>query len=200
MVSPESMEVLNSMYPMFYNDLKFVGNPKLESLILTAIRDAVEIGELKFQQKFGGWYPRSDRFGINPLRPKHLGYLTSTTSQWVWTSGASASKKWAASDNFVTRFSLDDTQMMLIYGYFNLSPVPNTIELQFSAGNVTLPVFNVEPMRMKADPYIIFPQPILVEPMSPFAVAAACKSTSTTEEAGLLGYYFAPCATLITLA
>jgi len=195
MASAASQDALNKLYPMFYNDLKFVGNPKLEALIVEAIKDAVDLGEAKFQQDFGGWYPPSNKFGINPLRP---GHLNKSTNRWNWTSGATSSVHWSASDSFVSEFSLDDNEILLIYGYFNLAPVPNTIEIQLMPGNVKLPVFQLEPMRMKTEPYIIFPQPLLVEPRSPFQVVASCKSTSTSEEAGLLGYFIAPCSTLIT--
>jgi hypothetical protein len=133
---------------------------------------------------------------MNKLRSAVGGVYTG--SRWIWTSGASTSVQWSNADAFITSFNLDDNEIMLIYGYFNLSPVPNTIEIQIRPGNVTLPVMQLQPMRMKDEQYIFFPTPVLIEPRSPFAVDAACINISTAEEAGLLGYYFAPCSTLIS--
>lgn len=201
MPSAISAQNLASLYPTFYNDMKFIRNPQLEGYLVQAIGEAVNRAEMKLKQDFGGWYPESHQFGINPLRPAHLQHQTTGGSnRWVWTSGTSTSAGWSNADSFIGSFNLDDDELMLIYGYFNLNAVPNTIELQIKPGNVTLPVFQIEPMRMKSEPYIIFPQPILVEPRSPFAVDASVKSgtTATVEEAGLLGYMFAPCSTLIT--
>lgn len=198
MVSPTSQAALDRLYPLFYTDLKYIGSPRLEQKIVSAIGEAVALGEEKFDQDFGGWYPESNQFGINPLRPVHIGHLTGTQHRWIWTSGGSQSITWSNADSLVDSMNLDDNEILLVYGYFNLSPVQNTTEIQIKPGNVTLPVFQLQPMRMKNEQYIIFPQPIMVAPRSPFAIDAACISTSTAEEAGLLGYFFAPCSTLIT--
>jgi len=199
MVSAESMAALAKTYPMFYNDLKFIDNPRLEAGLVQAIRDAVELGEHKFQQYFGGYYPASNKFGINPLRPAHMDHsMTATTNRWIWTSTAADSSGWATVDSMVAQFSLDDNEIMLIYGIFNLSPVQNTIEIQIKPGNVTLPVMQLQPMRIKQDPFIFLPNPILIEPRSTFQVDASAISQSTAEEFGFLGYFFAPCSTLIT--
>jgi hypothetical protein len=194
-ISAPSQNALRALYPQFYTDLKYIGNPRLEQKIVKAINDAVAIGEEKFKQVFGGWFPDSAEFGINPLRP---GHINKSSNRWTWTSGATSSIHWSASDTFVSSFSLDDNEIMMVYGYFNMSPVQNIIEIQMKPGNVTLPVLQVQPMRMKEEQYLIFPEPVLVNPRSPFAVDASCISTSTVEEAGLLGYFFAPCSTLIT--
>jgi hypothetical protein len=195
MVSGISQAALDKLYPNFYNDLKFIGNARLEQKLVAAIREAVALGEQKFQANFGGWYPDSSEFGINPLRPAHI---DKTSNRWRWTSGATASVNWSAEDNFISSFNLGDNEIILLYGYFNNSPVQNTLEVRIQPGNVTLPVFQLEPMRMKSEQYMLFPQPIMVSPRSPLKVIASCISTSTSEEAGLLGYFFAPCATLIT--
>lgn len=196
MASPESMQALARTYPLFYNDLKFIGNARLEGQLVQAIKEAVDLGESKFQQFFGGWYPASNKFGINPLRPAHLN--VAGTNRWNWSSSTSTSVGWSAADTFIDQFSLDDNEVMLVYGYFNLSPVQNTIEIQIKPGNVTMPVLQVQPMRVKEEQYIFLPQPIIIEPRSTFQVDASCISISTSEEAGLLGYFFAPCSTLIT--
>jgi hypothetical protein len=193
-----SQAALGNLYPQFYTDLKFIGNPKLEQKVVKAISEAVSQGEAKFKQTFGGWYPESSQFGINPLRPSHLNRVGTGSNKWIWTSGASVSAGWSNADTFVVQFSLDDNEILLVYGYFNLSAVHNICEIQMKPGNVTLPVLQLQPMRMKQDPYIIFPEPILVNPRSPFQVDASCITISTVEEAGLLGYFFAPCSTLIT--
>ncbi len=197
-VSARSNASLGRLYPHFYNDLKFIGNPRLEQKLVSAIGEAVALGEQKFNQDFGGWYPESNEFGINPLRPSQLNALTGASpNRWIWTSVNATSVTWSAADSFIDAFNLDDNEILLVYGYFNLSPVQNTLEIQIKPGNVTLPVFQLQPMRMKNEQYIIFPQPIMVAPRSPFAIDAACIAVAT-EEAGLLGYFFAPCSTLIT--
>lgn len=198
MASPRSSDSLGKLIPQFYTDLKFIGNPRLEQKILAAITEAVGMGEEKFKQEFGGWYPGSAEFGINPLRPAHINRVGTGSNKWIWTSGASVSAGWSNSDAFVAAFSLDDNEILMVYGYFNLSPVQNIIEIQMKPGNVTLPVLQMQPMRMKTEQYLILPQPVLVNPRSPFQVDASCVTVSTVEEAGLLGYFFAPCSTLIT--
>jgi hypothetical protein len=187
---------LAKTYHWFYNDLKFIKNVDIDAMLLQAVKDAVAIGETKFDQPFGGWVPKSTEFGIAPLRPKNLDYAN---VRWRWSSGTTSSINWSAADTLVDSFSLDDDEMMVVFGYFNNTAVQNTKEIQISPGNVKLPVWNVEPMRMKDEQYLIFPQPIIVEPRSPFQVDAAVISgtTSTAEECGLLGYFFAPNSVLI---
>jgi len=159
----------------------------------------VALGEEKFDQDFGGWYPESNQFGINPLRPSHLGNgpTPANSSRWIWTSTQTTSDTWSTADTFIDSFNLDDNEILLVYGYFNLSPSQNTLEIQMKPGNVTLPVLQLQPMRMKAEQYMLFPQPVMVAPRSPFAIDASCIAVAT-EESGLLGYFFAPCATLIS--
>ena len=203
MTTERTTERLNSLYPLFYTDLKYIGSPRLEAKLVAAITECVTMGEQKFMQDFGGWFPESSEFGIAPLRPKDLDHNlgathTSHTNRWIWTSGASGTVAWSVADTFITSFSLEDNEIMLVYGYFNLSVTQNTLEIQIKPGNVTLPVMQLQPMRMKNEQYLFFPQPIVVSPRSPFAIDASCISISTAEEAGLLGYFFASASTLIT--
>lgn len=132
------------------------------------------------------------------MRRRQIEHDHDNVGPWTWTSGASTTVRWTASDTFLSSYSLDDNEILLLYGYFNLSPVQNTIEIQIKPGNVTLPVWNLQPMRMKQEQYLFFPQPIMLSPRSPISIDAACLSISTAEEAGLLGYFFSTCSTLIT--
>lgn len=186
---------LQQLLPYFYNDLKFVGDPAVASRIISGVIKAVAIAEDKFQQQFGGWTPESNEFGIVPLRPQHVDKLN---GRWRWTSGASTSIDWSAEDSFIASFSLANDELMLIYGYFNLEPTPNTLELFFQPGSNKLPIWTIEPMRMKAEPYFILPKPIIIEPRSQLTIVASVKAVSTSEEAGLMGYLFAPTSKLIT--
>lgn len=197
-MSERTQTSLQNLYPLFYTDLKYIGSPRLEAKLVAAITECVNMGEAKFQQDFGGWFPESNEFGVAALRPSHLNRVGASSSKWIWTSGASVSAGWSNTDTFVTSFNLDDNEILLVYGYFNLSGVQNTAEIQIKPGNVTLPVMQLQPMRMKQEQYIIFPQPIMVSPRSPFAVDASCIAVSTVEENGLLGYFFASASTLIT--
>jgi len=187
---------VSELLPYFYNDLKSYGDPSVAGRIIAGILKCVAIGEEKFQQAFGGWTPESNEFGMAPLRPVHVDI---NNNRWRWADGTSASVNWSAEDSFISSFSLGSDELMLIYGYFNLEPVPNTLELFFQPGSEKLPIWTIEPMRVKKEPYFIFPKPIIIEPRSQFYVAASTKSltTSVTEEAGLLGYIFAPKSKLI---
>jgi hypothetical protein len=191
----ESPIQLQQLLPYFYNDLKFVGDPAVASRIISGVLKAVAIGETKFQQAFGGWTPDSNQFGIVPLRPVHV---DKTNNRWRWTSGATSTINWSAEDTFIASFNLANDELMLIYGYFNLEPTPNTLELFFQPGSNKLPIWTIEPMRMKAEPYFILPVPIIIEPRSQFTIAASVKAVSIGEEAGLMGYMFAPTSKLIT--
>lgn len=191
---PKTQQRLAEMLPYYYNDLKFIGDPAVGSRVMAGIIKCVALGEEKFQQQFGGYNPDSNEFGMVPLRPVHV---DKTTTRWRWTSGATASVYWSAEDSFIATFNAGSHEIFLIYGYFNLEPTPNITELWFQPGSEKSPIITTEPMRAKKEPYFIFPKPFIIEPNSQLTVKAACKGTSTAEEAGLFGYFFAPKSTLI---
>lgn len=188
---------LRELLPYYYNDLKFIGDSAVANRIIAGVIKCVVMGENKFQQAFGGWTPESNQFGLNPLRPSHV---QKSSTRWRWVSGTTSSVYWSAEDTFIASFNLTSQQMMMIFGYFNLEAVPNTTELFIQPGAMKIPILTIEPMRFKQEPYFIFPEPIIVEPRSQFAVKAACKSgtVATAEEAGLLGYMFSTNAALIS--
>jgi hypothetical protein len=194
---PASAENLKKMMPFFFNDLDWIGNISVVEKIVTGIVDSVKKGEEKFDQSFGGWYPASNQFGIAPLRPLLIGKLSGI---WTWTSSASATSGWSAEDSFVTSHALLTDELVMLYGYFNLEPVPNILELWIQPGSEKLPIWNVEEMRIKGKGYLIFPEPLIIEPRSTFAILAATRdlTVQSVEEAGLLGYQFCPKAKLIT--
>lgn len=194
-MNADSATNLKKMVPFFLNELDWVGNPTVIEKIVKAIADAVSKGERWFNQSFGGWLPGSNQFGIQPLRPLHLGKVD---NRWIWTSGTSASIHWSAADAFITAHTMDTDEMILIYGYFNLEPVPNTLELFIQPGANKWPIWNLETMRISGKKYTIFPDPFIIEPRSALAIDASVRSltTATKEEAGLLGYMFAPNARL----
>ena len=181
---------LSEAVPWYYNDLKYLGDPTILSRVVSGMVKCVIMGEDKFQQAFGGDRPESNEFGYVPLRPVHV---DATNNRWRWVSGTTSSINWSAEDTFIATLNLAPDEMMLIYGYFNLEPVPNTLELYFQPGSQKLPIITIEPMRVKGEPYFIFPKPMIIEPSSQFSVSASVKSgtTATAEEAGLLGYMFA---------
>lgn len=195
--NPKTAENLGGMMPFFFNHLDFIGNQAIIEKIVKGIVAAVKLGEEKFDQSFGGWVPNSNQFGIVPLRPQSIGYAD---SRWQWTDGATSSINWSAEDTFVAAHQMDDDELVLLYGYFNLEPTPNTAELFIQPGANKLPIWNIEAMRVDEQSYFIFPEPIIIEPRSTITILAATKSgaAQTTEEAGLLGFYFAPTAKLIT--
>lgn len=192
-----SGEALKKMLPFFFNDLDWIGNISVVEKVVSGIVDAVHKAEEKFDQSFGGWLPASNQFGIAPLRPTLIG---KPDARWIWTDSTSATIFWSAEDSFIASHALLTDELILIYGYFNLEPVPNTLELFIQPGSEKFPIWNVEQMRVGGKNYIIFPEPIIVEPRSSFAVLASTRSltVAVTEEAGLLGYQFCPKAKLIT--
>jgi hypothetical protein len=194
---PASGENLRKMMPFFFNDLDWIGNISILEKVVSGIVDAVKKAEEKFDQSFGGWYPASNQFGIAPLRPLLIG---KTDCRWIWTDSASATSNWSAEDSFIASHALLTDELILIYGYFNLEPVPNILEIWIQPGSEKMPIWNVEQMRVSGKGYIIFPEPLIIEPRSQFAVLAATRglTTQVVEEAGLLGYQFCPKAKLIT--
>jgi hypothetical protein len=194
---PASQANLSKMVPFFLSDMDWIGNPTAVERIVGAIIDSVRKGEKWFNVAFGGWEPASNEFGIQPLRPMHLGR---TDNRWLWTSGASTSVHWTAADSFITSHTMDTDELIMIYGYFNLEPTPNTLELYFQPGANKWPLWNIEEMRIKNKKYFLLPDPFIIEPRSPLYIEASCRSISTAEECGLLGYMFAPLARLIRKA
>ncbi|MFA5401470.1 MAG: hypothetical protein WC359_13555 [Dehalococcoidia bacterium] len=191
-----SRDTLKEMLPYFYNDLEnIIPNVNVSARVVAGIVKCVLLGEQKFTQKFGGWQPLSNEFGIAPLRPCHV-HLPD--NRWRWTSGASTSLFWSASDNFVGPFTVSNHAIIMIYGYFNLEPIPNTLELYFQPGSDKLPIWSVVPMRLSKQRYICLPKPIIIEPNSAINIKASCAVVSTVEEMGLLGFYFAGKSRLIT--
>jgi len=193
---PHTQEKLMKMVPFWLNDLDWIGNPTMVERIVAGIISAVRQGEEWFNQGFGGWVPNSDEFGIQTLRPLHLGKVD---NRWIWTSGTSGSIHWSAEDAFITSHTMDTDELILIYGYFNLEPVPNTLELYIQPGASKMPLCNIETMRIAGKKYTLFPDPFIIPPRSSLAIGASVRSltTATKEEAGLLGYMFAPNARLL---
>jgi hypothetical protein len=195
--NPRSAENLMRMMPFFYNHLDFIGNQAIIEKVAAGIVSSVKKAEEKFDQTFGGWLPASNEFGIVPLRPQIVG---KADPRWIWTDSASATLDWSADDNFIATHQLEDDELVYIYGYFNLEPVPNTLELFIQPGANKLPIWNLEAHRASGKSWFIFPEPIIIEPRSTLTILAATRSLTAqvTEEAGLLGYFFAPLAKLIT--
>jgi hypothetical protein len=192
-----SYDALQKMMPFFFNDLDWIGNLAITQKVVKGIVESVQKAEQNFDKQFGGWIPASNEFGIAPLRPVLIGR---PDNRWIWTTSASASSYWSAEDSFVSSHTLIDDELILIYGYFNLEPVPDTLELWIQPGNTKLPIWNIEQMRVSGKGYIIFPEPIIVEPRSQFTILASTRdlTVQATEEAGLLGYQFTPMAKLVT--
>jgi hypothetical protein len=195
--NPRSAENLQKMMPFFFNHLDFLGNQAIIEKIAAGIVQSVKKAEEKFDQTFGGWIPASNEFGIVPLRPQILG---KADPRWIWTDSASSSLDWSADDSFIASVTLEDDELVYIYGYFNLEPVPNTLELFIQPGANKLPIWNLEEHRASGKAWFIFPEAIIIEPRSTLYIAASTRSTTTqtTEEAGLMGYFFAPLAKLIS--
>lgn len=192
-----SADNLKRMLPFFFSNLDWIGNPSVVEKVVGGIVDSVRKAEEKFDQAFGGWLPASNQFGIAPLRPVLIGR---PDNRWIWTDSASATSYWSAEDSFVSSHTLIDDELVMFYGYFNLEPVPNILELWIQPGSEKLPIWNVEEMRVSGKPYFIFPEPIIIEPRSAFTILASTRSLTTqvVEEAGILGYQFTPKAKLIT--
>jgi hypothetical protein len=195
--NPRSAENLRGMMPFFFNQLDFIGNQAIIEKVAAGIVKSVQKGEEKFDQTFGGWIPASNEFGVVPLRPQILG---KADGRWIWTDSASSSLDWSADDSFIATHTLDDDELVYIYGYFNLEPTPNIVELFIQPGSNKLPIWNMEQFRASDKSYTIFPEGIIIEPRSSITILAATRSLTAqvTEEAGLMGYFFAPLAKLIT--
>lgn len=191
---PKTAARVKELLPYYHNDLKFLGDPAVSSRIMAGIIKCVALGETKIQQQFGGYNPDSNEFGMVPLRPCHV---DKTSTRWRWTSGGTSSVNWSAEDNFVASFNLASDEIILVYGLYNLEPTPNMTEIWVQPGSEKNPIITLEPMRVKKEPYFIFPKPWIIEPRSQLTIKAACKGISTVEEAGLLGYMFAPKSKLI---
>jgi hypothetical protein len=194
LVKPDSAANLAEMLPFLLNDLDWIGNPAAIENICLALIDAVKQGEQWFNQPFGGWEPNSNQFGIAPLRPINIGR---TDNRWIWTSGASTSSHWSAADSFIASINLQTDQLILVIGYYNLEPVPNTLELWIQPGANKWPLWNIEQMRVMGKKYFLFPDPFIIPPRSSLTISASCRNVSTTEEAGLIGYMIAPMARLL---
>jgi hypothetical protein len=203
---PASAENLKKMMPFFFSDFGWIGNLAMIEKIVAGIVDSVKKAEEKFDQAFGGWLPASNQFGIAPLRPQLIGCLGATQApattggRWVWTDGTATTYDWTADDVFVEEHQLLTDELIMIYGYFNLEPVPNIIEIFIQPGSEKFPIWNLEQMRVGGQNYLLFPEPIIIEPRSSFAISCSTKggAVAITEEAGLLGYQFCPKAKLIT--
>jgi len=188
---------LTNMMPWFFNNLDWIGNEAITEKVVAGIVDCIHLGEEKFDQPFGGFVPKSSHFGIAPLRPRLIGF---PDNRWIWTSGSSSSSAWSAEDKFVTSHGLLQDELVMLYGYYNLEPVPNTLEIWIQPGAAKMSIWNIEAMRASGKPYFIFPEPVIIEPRSQITILASCRAlvTATVEEAGLLGYQFTPNAKLIT--
>lgn len=201
---PGTKENIENLLPWFFNQLKFIRQPDVEDKVVKGLIRAIKNAEEQFKMAFGGWVPDSNEFGLVPIRPVNCDRgtglsLTSSDNRWIWTDGTSGSKAWSAADTFIV-CTMAENEMMYVYGYFNLEPIPNTIELYIEAGNQKLPILNVDPLQAFDESYFILPNPIIVGPYANLTIYACTRSgTSVTvqEKAGLLGYFLAPNSVLI---
>ncbi len=201
-ISAVSRESLARAITVFNADLHDYNPPRdLIQKIDFAIGHAVARAEFHFSPRtFGGWMPGNGQFGITTLRPHHMNHLdggSATVNQWTWTSSGSDTSA-SFSDDFVTEFELDDNEVMMLYGYFNKENSPNISEMQLVASGHNQPIWNLETMDLKPNPYILFPEPFVLEPRATFQVKVSCKATATAtvEQAGFLGFFIAPTTTL----
>lgn len=201
---PGTQEAVQQLLPFFFNDLHTIEpNVTMTNRIVAGIMKCVSLGEQKFAQQFGGWNPKSNEFGIQVLRPTHLYNSTTTdiggtTTRWRFTSAATGTIFWTSEDSYLASFTVSDKAILMIWGYFNLSPVPNITELFIQPGSNKLPIMNLYPLRLRKEKYFCFPQPLIIEPNSQITITCASESSSVIEETGLLGYYFAPMSRLIS--
>lgn len=198
-----SMDNLVQILPWFYhNDLLFLKNLPVRMRVLGSICETVVLAEQQLKKEFGGFIPESYQFGMRPLRMLDLNFMNAATTgpaQWKWTDVSKSSINWSSTDTMVNSFNLADTELMLIYGYFNFEAYPNTLEIAIEPGSVKFPIWQMEPMQIKTDPYLIFPESFILETNSQFQVGASTRSgtTAVTERAGFLGYFFAPQSILL---
>jgi len=165
----------------FFDDMDILKEASLDLIV------AANMAEAHFQKPFDGWLPKSGTFGATTLRPYHVDYTTASENEWYWTSDGSsgplAFQEWFSVET-------DQTEVLFIYGYFNTSLIPNTRELQFTAGGKQLPVWNIEQLFSKQDRYFLLPRTITIDINSTFKGEASVRSLSTVESMGLIGIYF----------
>lgn len=193
---PRSREAYTSMMPEFFNTIKAIAqNGLVVQKIAAGNIKCIALGEDKFQQAFGGYQPASNEFGVAPLRPQFLG---KADNLFEWEDGEVDTSAWAAADVFQAQKVCKDDELLYLYGYFNHEPKPNTLEMQITVGDRNLPVWNLEQMRLMDQRFFVFPEPIIVEPMSQISIAVSTRSKGgkVKEEAGLLGNIYAPSAKL----
>lgn len=193
----KSFKSLKAILPYLFQDLKFVEQPLVLKNVITHIARCIKLGEENFSKAFGGWRPNSDEFGINPLRPRHVGFTTAGTNEWIWTSGAVASDP-APMENWIAAFAMPINRMILAIGYYNLEANPNTFAMQANLGDKRLPVMSIQTNQIKVENYCIMPDFWIILPRSQINVLVSCRNLNTTERMGLLGYVFADDADLIT--
>lgn len=155
---------------------------EIDKLLRAVIASAAqEFSPLRYE----GEYPDSG-FGIQPIRPRHVGIDVRMWQMTVTTAYANWISTTLGTDNFVVPT-----------GVFNLTVDPSTTELQATANGKDLPVMNIEALYANAQLASgWFTKPFAVRPSNAIRIQAVGR-VAQTERLGLLGYNVAKRSYLI---
>lgn len=155
---------------------------KIAELLSAVISSAAqEFSPLRYQ----GEYP-DDGFGIQPLRPRHVGIDTANWQMTVTTSFANWINTTLGTDNFD-----------VVTGVFNATVDPKTNELQPTSNGKDLPVINIESLYANAQNALgWFSKPFATRPSNAIRMQAVGR-VAGTERLGLDGFAVAKRSYLI---
>lgn len=124
---------------------------------------------------YEGEYPESG-FGIQIIRPRHVGMASDKWQMTITTAYADWINKTLGTNNF-----------LVVTGVFNLTIDPQTVEIFPSANGKDLPIIQIENLYALDEGRGWFSKPFAVRPSNNVTIQAIGKAAGT-ERLGLLGY------------
>jgi hypothetical protein len=147
------------------------------------VKMAIDQAKAEFSPaQYEGQFPRNG-FGIQELRPTHVGMPVSDVDAWLCSVTSTSTY------TYISWFDITVNQdcYLIVTGVMNLTPNAKVVSIKFTANGEELPVMHLEEIYAYESSRVYLTAPFIVKPKSGFK-AEVYGTAATQERLGLLGY------------